>query len=115
MINTTLIEMIKVDFISAIHKKKKVRIAFFSKQDSDELVRKCAPMDYGPSRLAKDKIDRFHFWEYEYDIPTHLMSLNPDQIVKLEILDESFDPSEFITWDLKKSPWFVSRDWGIYS
>lgn len=43
------------------------------------------------------------------------MSLNPDQVIKIDLLDEIFDPAEFITWDVKKSKWFIERDWGKYS
>ena len=107
--------MIKEDFINAIHAKKKVRIKFKSKEDSDFLVRKCAPMDYGPSRSAKQKNDKFHMWDYESDKGPHTLSLNPEQLQKLDVLDETFDPGEFITWDTKRSPWFIPRDWGVYS
>jgi len=103
------------DFIGAIQAKKKIRVEFYSKEDSGSLVRKCAPMDYGPSRGAEQKNDRFHMWDYESDKGPHTLSLNPNQIHKLEILDELFDPSEFITWDVKKSPWFIKRNWGVYS
>lgn len=107
--------MMKDDFINAMHTKKKVRVTFFSKEDSGILIRKCAPMDYGPSRRAKDQDDRFHLWDYESDTNQHTLSLNPSQVRSIEILAESFEPSEFITWDTKKSPWFVNRDWGEYS
>ena len=107
--------MIKDEFIKAINNKKKVSITFYSKEDSGLLKRKCAPMDYGPSRLAKSKNDRFHLWDYESDIRKHTLSLNPQQIKSLEVLEETFDPSEFITWDTKSSPWFIKRNWGQYS
>lgn len=107
--------MIKDEFIQAIRDKRKVRLTFFSKEDGGLLVRKCAPMDYGPSRRAKQKNDRFHFWDYESDTQRHTLSLNPEQVSKLQVLAEGFNPSEFITWSTKDSPWFISRDWGQYS
>jgi hypothetical protein len=102
-------------FIQAIHDKHKIRISFYSKDDGQVIVRTCAPMDYGPSRRAAQKNDRFHLWDYESDTRNHTLSLNPEQIQKMEILEEIFDPGEFITWDTKKSVWFVTRDWGMYS
>ena len=105
----------KENFIEAIHNFKKIRLTFFSKDDNMAIVRKCAPMDFGPSRRAKLQNDRYHLWDYESDTKNHNLPLNPEQIIKMEILDEKFDPSEFITWDTKKSPWFIERDWGIYS
>jgi len=103
------------EFIQAIRDKRKVRVTFYSREDEGSLVRKCAPMDYGPSRRAKLKNNRFHLWDYESDTQKHTLSLNPDQISRLEVLKETFNPSEFITWDTKQSPWFVKRNWGIYS
>jgi len=107
--------MMKDDFIRAIHEKRKVRVTFYSKEDARNLTRKCAPMDYGPSRRAKRKNNRFHLWDYESDTKMHALSLNPDQIRSMELLDEVFEPSEFVTWNTQSSPWLVPRDWGIYS
>jgi len=105
----------KESFIDCIHVKKKVLLTFYSKEDQQPLKRKCAPMDFGPSRRAKNKNDRFHLWDYESDKTNHVLSLLPEQIIEIESLDETFEPSEFITWNTTTSPWFVSRDWGEYS
>jgi hypothetical protein len=99
-------------FISAIHSKNKVRITFFSKEDGRNLIRKCAPMDFGPSRRATNRADRFHAWDYESDEKNHTLSLLPEQIVSIEVLSEMFNPSEFIRWEPN---WIVTRDWGDYS
>ena len=99
-------------FISAIRSKSKMRITFFSKEDGCNLVRLCAPMDFGPSRRATDKSNRFHMWDYESDKKNHTLSLLPNQLVNIEVLPQQFDPGEFITW---QTNWFVQRDWGQYS
>lgn len=99
-------------FIQAIHSKMKIRLVFFSKEDNQQIVRKCAPMDFGPSRRARDKNDRFHLWDYESDKFNHVLSLLPMQVVQMDVLDEIFDPVEFVKWDTRNSPWFVKRDWG---
>lgn len=105
----------KEDFVDAIREKRKVRITFFSKDDNAIISRKCAPMDYGPSRRAKAQNDRFHLWDYESDKTNHTLSLNPEQMREIDVLEETFDPSEFITWDRTGKPWFIERDWGEYS
>ncbi|WP_081609391.1 hypothetical protein [Zestomonas thermotolerans] len=102
----------KDEFVQAIQSKNKVRLTFHSKEDGRPLVRVCAPMDYGPSRRAKDKSDRFHLWDYESDSAQHVLSLLPNQVIRVEVLPELFDPAEFVTWDTQ---WFVQRDWGHYS
>jgi hypothetical protein len=99
-------------FIDAIHSLNKVRITFHSKEDGVPLSRVCAPMDFGPSRRAHNKEDRFHSWDYESDQKNHVLSLLPNQIISIEVLGENFHPSEFVTW---QPNWFVTRDWGAYS
>jgi hypothetical protein len=107
--------MYKDLFLNAIQTKQRIRLTFFSKEDGHRLIRKCAPLDYGPSRHAKDKSDRFHFWDYESDTSQHVLSLLPKQIINMELLGESFDPAEFVTWNTLSYPWIVSRDWGQFS
>lgn len=102
-------------FIQAIHAQNKVQLVFYSKEDGQSLVRTCAPMDFGPSRRAKDKSDRYHFWDYDSDTQRHTLSLLPHQIISISVLADTFDPSEFITWNTTVSSWFVRRDWGRYS
>jgi len=102
-------------FVKAIHEKAKVRVTFFSKEDSGHLVRTCAPMDYGPSRRAKNKDDRFHVWDYDSDSGSHVLSLPVEQIKNIEILDETFNPAEFVTWPKNRIKWFIARDWGDFS
>lgn len=99
-------------FIDAIKTRKKIKLTFYSKEDGTPLIRFTAPMDYGPSRRAANKENRFHFWDYESDKRNHVLSLLPSQVISLEVTQQDFDPSEFITWETN---WFISRDWGIYS
>lgn len=99
-------------FINAIRCRNKVKLTFYSKEDAGVLTRTCAPMDYGPSRLAFNKADRYHLWDYDSDKQQHILSLLPEQIVSMETLQETFSPSEFITWN---TDWLIGRDWGDYS
>lgn len=102
-------------FVAAIHSRHKVRLTFYSKEDGAQIVRTCAPMDYGPSRRASNKTDRFHLWDYDSDTKSHVLSLLPDQITSMEVLSATFDPAEFVTWNIANYPWFVARNWGQYS
>ncbi len=102
-------------FIGAIHSQNKIRVTFFSKEDGVNLTRTCAPMDYGPSRRAADKSDRFHFWDYDSDKESHTLSLLPEQVINIELLSEVFDPVGFVTWSTTQSPWLIARNWGAYS
>lgn len=100
------------NFIKAIQNKTKIRLSFYSKQDGAVLTRLCAPMDFGASKRAKNKDDRYHLWDYESDTANHTLSLLPEQIVKMDFTDIEFDPSGFVTWTPN---WIIERDWGILS
>jgi len=102
-------------FLRALADQKRVELRFISKEDQGQLSRECAPMDFGPSRRAKDGADRYHFWDFDSDTKSHVLSLLPDQIVSILALEQIFDPAEFVTWDVISSPWFVPRNWGRYS
>lgn len=105
----------KDTFIEAIHVTRKLRLTFYSKEDGQQLVRTCAPMDYAPSRRTKDKSDRYHFWDYDSDTQRHTLSLLPQQVISLEMLPDLFNPAEFITWSTASSPWLITRNWGTFS
>lgn len=100
------------EFIDAIHNKKKIRVTFYSKKDETYVTRLCAPMDFGPHARFPDKGDRYHIWDYEGSSGPHQAPLDPEQIQSIDVLDEEFDPSEFVTWETN---WFIPRDWGPYS
>jgi len=104
--------MYQEQFIQAIHERRKLRITFYSEEDKCSLTRVCAPMDIGPSRKAKHQKDYFHVWDYESDTKPHPLPLTPNNIKSIELLDDFFDPGEFIDWTPK---WFIARDWGHYS
>lgn len=98
----------------AINRKKKLTLRFLSK-DKGELTRTCAPLDVATSRKAKEKHFKFHFWDYDSTPNPHILSIKPDRIIELTILEDSFYPEEIVTWDTQKSPWFIKRDWGSLS
>lgn len=105
----------KEEFIEAIQKRRMVSVKFFSEEDMGVLTRKCAPMDYGSTRKYRDGRDRYHLWDYESDETPHPLLIVPESIESLQVLDETFDPAGFVTWDTVTSPWHISRDWGPFS
>lgn len=92
-----------------------VTLRFYSKEDGTILERKCVPLDFGPSRRAKVQNNRFHVYDLDSDEGRHVLSLNPEQVVEIIPLNLNFDPRTIVSWDTKKSPWFVPRDWGEVS
>lgn len=99
-------------FMDSLEGRQKVELTFYSQDDGQNLVRTCAPMDFGPTRIAKDNFDRYHFWDYDSDEGRHPLMLLPDQVVSISALSDQFDPAEFVTWDTN---WHHPRDWGEHS
>ena len=104
----------KDEFIKSIHNMKKVKVTFFAKKYGQDITRLCAPMDYGASqgKNAKDKSEKYHFWDYESVSGRHPLALNPEYVKNIEVLDSDFSPSEFVNWSTN---WIVTRDWGEFS
>ncbi len=98
-------------FIKAIHEKKRVRVKVNS-EEKGIIVRECIPFDFGPSRRYKDGNNRYHFWDLDSPDGSHNLSILPNQLIEIEILDESFIPKDYITWPAPYD-WFVKRDWGM--
>ena len=91
-------------FKQALRSKHQIKVTFYSQADRQTFVRTCAPLDFGPDKVKHADADHFHVWAYEAVNGTNLLSLDPAQVRRLEILDDEFDPSDFV--------WFLSRDWG---
>lgn len=100
------------NFLEGIHKKRYLSVDFIAKEDNLLRNRKCVPFDYGESRKYRDDKDRFHFLDLNSPDGKHNLSILPEQVKKVEILDESFDPADYVKWEPN---WIVKRDWGVYS
>jgi len=99
-------------FLSSIHGKRIVKLQF----DSNEkglIERICIPFDFGPSRRYKDGADRYHFYDLDSPDGKHNLSILPEQITELVMLDDVFEPGDYVTWVPIK--WIVARDWGNFS
>lgn len=96
-------------FIEAIHSKKKIKVTIDSKEKGI-IVRTCIPFDYGPSRRYKS--DRYHMYNLDSPSGPHNISILPEQLIRVELTDENFEPGHYVTWD---PDWNIERDWGKYS
>jgi hypothetical protein len=98
-------------FIASIHSKNTIKIIFDSKEKGI-IERKCIPFDYGLSTRYKDGLERFHLYDLDSPKGNHTLSILPNQIIELSLLDEIFEPADYVKWVPK---WIVVRDWGIHS
>lgn len=99
------------DFFSALHSTNLIELTFDSKEKG-EITRKCAPMDFGPWARSSSGEIRYHFIDLNSNSGTHPLSITPDQVRHMEVLEEKFKPGELIHWTPK---WHYARDWGVYS
>ena len=99
-------------FEEAIHDKKLVKVTFFASNDSVPRIRKCVPFDYSTSKKDKDRILKFQIYDLSSPDGPHNLSLDPDRIVNIEKLNETFEPANYVNWE---PDWSIKRDWGIYS
>ncbi len=99
-------------FIKSINSKSLVSVEFNS-PDKGVISLKCVPCDYGPNKKFKDGLDRFHFYDLETTSKNHSLSINPSEVINIEILEENFDPAKYVTIPHKK--WHIKRDWGELS
>ncbi|PLW79679.1 hypothetical protein C0585_06820 [Candidatus Woesearchaeota archaeon] len=95
-------------FIQAINEKKKVKV----KINTDEkgiIIRDCIPFDFGTGKLPGI---RYHFLDLTSPDGPHNLSVLPNKLLEIEILDETFNPADYIKW---KPNWKLARDWGEFS
>lgn len=103
--------MVKNIFLNAISEIKIVKVKVNTKEKG-VIERHCIPFDFWPSRKFKDGVDRYHFWDLDSPEKKHNLSILPEQLIKIEILSQSFNPWDYVKW---KPTWFVKRDWWDFS
>ena len=102
-------------FLDAIVAKRRLAVRFFSKKEGRELIRTCAPLDFGPLRGALDAEPRYQLWDLEGKRkPLNLPILAAD-LVSMTMLDDTFEPADIITWSFKPNCWASPRDWAEFS
>lgn len=99
----------ETSFFKAIHEKRLVKIQYNSKSKGI-IERVCVPLDYGPSKRSKDQSNKYHFLDLDSPDGAHVLPVSPDRLLRIELLNEYFNPEQYVTWD--NIEWFVPRDWG---
>lgn len=102
-------------FLEALAGKRRVTVTFFHPKEGRERTLTCAPLDFGPLRGAKDQTPRYQLWDLEAKRPPYNVTILPDDLKSLTVLDEPFDPAAIIRWAFKPNAWSVTRDWGEFS
>lgn len=102
-------------FLDALLAKRRLRVRFFHRKEGREFTRVCAPLDYGPLRGAKEPVPHYQLWDFEKKEKPKNVTVTAAELLEITPLEETFDPSEIITWNFKPGAWSVPRDWAEFS
>ena len=104
--------MTKLDVMyQAIDEKKLVEVVV-NTYEKGIVTRICIPFDYALSSRAKDGKMRYHFYDLNSPNGRHNLSVLPEQLISIKVLDKTFNPEEIVTWPTN---WTYKRDWGSKS
>ncbi len=95
-------------FLESIKLRRKILISVNS-IEKGIIKRDCIPFDFGPSKRFHDTRNRYHFYDLNSPDGSHVLSILPEQLLEIDILDEVFVPSDYVTW--RPTRWFIKRDW----
>ncbi len=99
------------NFVAAIHNKKLVSVDVIT-EEKGHIERKCVPYDFAVSTKYKDGLERYHFNDLTSPDGPHNLAVLPENLVKLTVLEEGFNPGDYIKW---QPHWTIPRDWGQFS
>jgi hypothetical protein len=107
-------------FLEALATRHRLSVRFLeaSKEKGKprrEVVRVCAPLDFGPLRGAVSRADVYQLWDLEAKRKPWNLVLAEADVVSMTPLDDTFDPAAIITWAFKPHAWHVPRDWAEFS
>ncbi|MEL6152358.1 MAG: hypothetical protein AAFR56_22190, partial [Chloroflexota bacterium] len=95
-------------FTDALRNRRKVKVIIKRKGKPTPLIATCAPLDHD----VRGGVPMFHFYKFAWKHHrAHIVSIEAENLTRLETLDESFDPADFIDWDVKQKPWVVARNY----
>lgn len=97
-------------FLKAIQEKRIILVKRYT-SEKGIIERRCVPYDYAVGKRSKDNIKKYWIWHIE---TKHISVANSEDIISIEILDEYFNPADYIKWN-PPFGWEIKRNWGIYS
>lgn len=102
-------------FIQAVNERRKIIVTYLNEEDNFVKSGHLVPMDCSCDYVGKEYFDCYQFWDYQKGFDSFPVVLSSEQILNIKFDEESFDPAEFVTWDLSQLPWCLKRDWGLFS
>src|SRR5271155_3002077 len=102
-------------FLEAIATRHRLSVRFLHRTDRREVVRVCAPLDFGPLRGAVNRSDVYQLWDLEAKRKPFNLALAETDVVSMTRLQETFEPAAIIRWAFKPHAWHVARDWAEFS
>lgn len=102
-------------FLEAIAGKRQLLVRYFHQKEQREREQICAALDFGPLRGAQANVDYYQLWDLQAKRRPQNRAVRPADVIAMQLLDETFDPADIITWAFKAGAWHVKRDWGQFS
>jgi len=72
----------------------------------------CIPLDFGPTEHSYYGESLFHCMYFNGDGSIQVVRIRPKLVNGIEILEQSFNPEEFIDRDTIRDVWSIKREWG---
>ena len=82
-------------FIQGIKQKKRLKLSYFSRKNLQNMVRQCAPLHYSKGQVEGDDLDCYYIWDFEVAKGSGFLSLQPSQIVTMELAEDTFNLEDF--------------------
>ena len=102
-------------FLDALRDKRQLTISFFDKKENKDRTCTCAPLDFGPLRGQKEPAPHYQLWDMAPKKKPYNITVLPEDVKSMTVLDATFDPGAIITWNFKPKAWAVERDWEDFS
>jgi hypothetical protein len=83
----------------AVKNHNKIIITYYSGQENLYMTRLCVPLYYNQP-FSNGSSDCYYFWDEDADVGERILSLVPSQIQLIQISDETYNPAEYICYEV---------------
>lgn len=70
--------------------QRRLKVTYLSNERRERLVRPCGPLYHSRGKVGADELGRYYLWDFEADGGYNFIALSPEQIVSMELTEDSF-------------------------
>ena len=87
-------------FIQGIEKEKRLKLTYFSRKHSREVVSLCAPLYHSkgpatPATCAEYELECYYLWDFGAEKSSNFLALSPSEIVRMKLTEDDFRVQDF--------------------